>query len=117
MEHVHQVFFGKCSNCATRQTRIIRKDIWTYLGIPRVGVKYITEELARDGDPGDDQPVDVVRVDNKGPPSRLCCYPCHPVEVYEEGEKYLIRCGTVFEDAEKVCFEGDCGDVSSMEGQ
>lgn len=89
----------------------------THLRVARVGVEHVAGELARDGDAGDDQTVDVVRVDDKVLATRLLRELAHPVKVHEEAEEHLVARGAVPEDAEEVRLERDRGDVAGVEGQ
>ena len=87
----------------------------TDLCVPRVGVKDVAEEFACDGDAGDDQTMDVVRVDNECFARGLAAEFGHAVKIDEEREKDLVRRRTVFKDPEEVGFEGDRGDVTGVE--
>lgn len=89
----------------------------THLCISRVGVKDIAEKLARDGDTGNDEAVNIIRVDNKSPARRIGAQFTHAIEVHQEGEKDLVGGGTVLEYPQKIRLEGDGGDVSGMKGE
>lgn len=52
------------------------------LGISGIGVKYVAKEFTGDGDPCDNKPMHVVRVDNECSTSCLLGQPGHPIEVY-----------------------------------
>lgn len=87
----------------------------TDLGVSRVGVEHVTEELACYGYTSDNQSVDVIRVDHKRFACDLGGQFGHSIKVDEEGEENFVGSRTVFVDAEEVCFKRDCGDVASME--
>ena len=87
----------------------------THLGVSRVGVEHVTEELACYGYASDNQAVDVIRVDHKRFARDLGSQFGHSIKIDEEGEENFVGGGTVFVDAKEVCFERDCGDVASME--
>ena len=57
----------------------------THLGVSRIGIEYITEEFTGDSNAGNDQPVDVVRVDNKGPARSVGSEARHAVKINEKG--------------------------------
>ena len=59
--------------------------------------------------------MDVVRVDHKRFARDLGGEFGHSIKIDEEGEKNFVGGRTVLVDAEEVCFERDCGDVTSME--
>jgi len=61
--------------------------------------------------------MDVVRVDDKRSIGGIGIEFTHTVEIDQEGEEDLVGGGAVLEDAEKIGFEGDGGDVSGMEGE
>ena len=86
-----------------------------YLGISRVGVEHVTEELACHGYTRDNQPVDVVRVDHERLASDLGSQFGHSIKIDEKREENFVGGRAVLVDAEEVCFECNCGDVASME--
>ena len=87
----------------------------TDLGVSRVGVEHVTEELACYGHASDNQSVDVVGVDHKRLARDLGGQFGHSIKIDEEREENFVGGGAVFVDAEEVCFEGDCRDVAGME--
>ena len=87
----------------------------TNLGVSRVGVEHVTEELACYGYARDNQSVDVVRVDHKRLARDLGGQFGHSIKIDKEREENFVGGWAVFVDAEEVCFKGDCGDVASME--
>jgi len=87
----------------------------TNLGVSRIGVEYIAEELACYGYACDNQPVDVVRVDHKWFAGYLGGQLGHSIKIDEEREEDLVGGRTVLVDAEEVCFERNCRNVASME--
>ena len=95
--------------------RIVVFSDGTNLGVSRIGVEYVTEELACYGYACDNQPVDVVRVDHKWFAGYLGGQFGHSIKINEEREEDLVGGRTIFVDAEEVCFERNCRDVSSME--
>lgn len=88
---------------------------WTNLCIPRVCVEYIAKELACHGHASDNQTMDVVRVDYKRFAAQLGGKFRHSVKVYEERKEHLVRGGAIFEDSKEIGFEGDSGDIPSVE--
>jgi hypothetical protein len=92
-------------------------NVWiTHLGVSRIGVEHITEELACYGYASDNQSVDVVRVDHKRFARDLGGQFGHSIKIDEKREENLVGGRTVLVDAEEVCFECNCGDVASVEG-
>lgn len=87
----------------------------TNLGVSRIGVEDVTEELARYGYTCDNQSVDVVRVDHKRFARDLGGQLGHSIKIDEEREENLVGGRTVLVDAEEVCFKCNCGNVASME--
>jgi len=61
--------------------------------------------------------MDVVRVDDECSIGGIGIEFTHTVEIDQEGKEDLVGSGTILEDAEKVGFEGDGGDVSGVEGE
>lgn len=53
------------------------------LGISGIGVEYVAEEFTGDGDPCDNQPMHVIRVDNESSTNGLLGQPGHPIKVYQ----------------------------------
>jgi hypothetical protein len=88
-----------------------------HLCIARVGVKDVAKKFAGYGDSGDDEPMDVIRVNDKGFSSGLAAELGHAIKVNEEGEKDLVRRWTVFQDSEQVSFKGDRWYVAGVKGQ
>lgn len=70
-----------------------------YLGVSRIGVEDITEELARYGYACDNQSVDVVGIDHEGFAGYLGGQFRHSIKIDEEGEKDFVGGGAVFVDA------------------
>ena len=87
----------------------------TNLGVSRIGVEYVTEELACYGYACDNQSMDVVGVDHKWFSGDLGGQLGHSIKIYEEREEDLVGGRTIFVDAEEVCFECNCRNVASME--
>jgi hypothetical protein len=90
---------------------------YAYLGISRVGVEYIGEELACHGDTSDDQSMDVIGVNHERPPRSFSHKLAHPIKVHQQRQEHLVRRWTVLQDPEEVCLERDRGDVPRMEGK
>jgi hypothetical protein len=88
----------------------------TDLGITGICIKDIAEKFTGNGDAGDDEPVDIVWVNNEGPAGRFCADFGHAVKVDEKGKEDLICGWAVLEDAEEVSFETDGRDVAGVEG-
>ena len=61
--------------------------------------------------------MDVIGVDDKCSGSGIGIEFAHAVEIDQKGEEDFVGGGTVLENTEKISFEGDGGDVSSMEGE
>ncbi|KAG6849745.1 hypothetical protein H0H87_002473, partial [Tephrocybe sp. NHM501043] len=83
----------------------------------RVGVEDVAEELAGDGDAGNDEAVDVERVNDEAAADRITTELAHPVKVDQQGEEDLVRCRAVLEDAEELRFKRYCGDIARVEGE
>lgn len=81
---------------ATKLTR-------AHLGVPRVGVEDVAEELACHCHAGDDEPVNVVHVNRENLPTRLLRQLHHPVEVNQQRQENFVAGRAVLLDAGEVC--------------
>ena len=103
----------------------MEKEKETNLGITRICIKHIAEEFTCDSDTGDDESVDIIRVDMEDSPPRIATATTarsqgesgHPIKIHQEREEYKIGGRTIFEDPQEVGLEGDGRDVPRMKGQ
>jgi hypothetical protein len=84
------------------------------LGVTRICVKHVREKLGCNGYACYNEAVDVTAVYDEFVASRFFRELGHAIEIYEERDEYLVGGWTVFEDAEKVGFEGDGGCRAGM---
>jgi hypothetical protein len=87
---------------------------WTYLGVTRVGIKHVRKELGCHSYTRYDEAVDVEIINDKIATGRFPGEFGHAIEVDEEGNKNLVGGWTIFEDTEKIRFEGDRWYIASM---
>jgi hypothetical protein len=68
----------------------------THLGVSGVCVKYVTEKLAGNGNTSDNQPMNIIGINNKRPSSGIGAQLAHPIKIHQQSQKHLIRSGTIF---------------------